>query len=65
MKRLSTASSNEIQLNRDDTDEFDTTKLLDDSPLHNPIKFVILPYYFLIQCHYLCFLSSLFLKGFS
>jgi len=38
MKRLSTASSNEIQLNRDDTDEFDTTKLLDDSPLHNPIK---------------------------
>jgi len=38
MKRLSTASSNEIQLNRDDTDEFATTKLLDDSPLQNPIK---------------------------
>ena len=43
MKRLSTASSNEIQLNRDDTDEFATTKLLDDSPLQSPIKFVILP----------------------
>jgi len=38
MKRLSTASTNEIQLNRDDIDAFATTKLLDDSPLQNPIK---------------------------